>query len=152
MTGCLIVLAMTLIGCPPTVDTPEPPAGAAYFADPQQAVTKITELLRAEDYRALAAYYDLSGTEVKRADLVSGEFFIRKQRPPSAHPAGFWRYKHPFAPGYKYSAHTPVDSPGVYTVEVTITIDQGAGQPPQRGFDRFLMRKSERGWQVLPVK
>lgn len=126
--------------------------GAAYFDSPQQSVRVITELLRKEDFKSLARYYDLSGTDIERADLEAGGFFIRRDRPGSAHPAGFWRYKHPFAPGFEYSSHQPSDQPGVYVVELSIEIDQGAGAPPQRGLDHFYMRKTEKGWQVLPRK
>ena len=45
-------------------------------------------------------------------------------------------------------------SPGpgedVYTIDVMIVIDQGAGSPSQVGYDFFYMTKSTNGWQLLP--
>jgi len=124
---------------------------AAYFQSPKQAVTVITKLLEAKDWGALAKYYDLSGSGIDRATLESGEFFWRKERPAAAHPGGFWRYKHPFAPGFRYDDERPTDEAGVVVVSVKVEIDQGGG-PPQRGFSRFLMKKHAAGWQVLPGK
>ena len=125
--------------------------GSAYFQSPKQAVSAITVLLEAKDWPVLAKYYDLTGSEIDRAALDSGEFFWRTKRPPAAHPAGFWRYKHPFAPGFKYDDEQATDRPRVVKVAVKIEIDQGGG-PQQRSFSHFLMRKHPQGWQVLPDK
>ena len=77
----------------------------SYFDTPQQAVQVITALLKAQDWVALRRYYDLSDTPIERAQLESAAFFIRKERPLAAHPAGFWRYKQPFAPGFAHASH-----------------------------------------------
>jgi len=122
----------------------------SFFLSPAEAVIIITSLLTKGDFETLSGYYDLSGSEVKRSELVSGDFFIRNTPPEVGHPGGFWKYKHPFAPGFKYTGHHSTDREGVYIVEVGITIDQGKGVPVQRGFSSFYMVKSEKGWQVLP--
>ncbi len=137
----------------------------AYFESPRQAVEEITAMLVARDWPALARYYDLEGSGIDRAQLVSGEFFWRTERPEVSHPA-FWRYKHPFSPGFHYAwsgssdeianimappgADRPEGDPGVVKVVLEVEIEQGAGEPAQRGFSEFRMRKSERGYQILP--
>ena len=106
--------------------------------------------LEQEDWAILARYYDLSGSTVDPADLLSGEFFIRTEPPEVYHPGGFWRYKHPFPPSFDYSFATPSDGSGVVTVQMSIRIDQGAGSPVQEGRQEFRMRESEGGFRVLP--
>ncbi len=120
-----------------------------YFESPQAAVPVITDLLEAENWPTLARYYDLSGSDVDRAELVSGRFLIRTERPEVAHPAGFWRYKHPFAPGFKFSAVHDTGADGVVQVVVMVEIDQGGGMI-QRGLDSFFMRRFAKGYQILP--
>lgn len=124
---------------------------AMYFESPQQAVPAITKMLEAKDWPRLAKHYDLSGSNIDRAMLDSGEFFYTDKRPDVAHPAGFWRYKHPFAPPFRYHGVEPTGDPNVTRVNVMVEIDQGGGLV-QRGLDHFLMRKSAKGWQVLPGK
>ncbi len=124
--------------------------GKSYFSSPEQAVDVARQLLLAEDYRALAGYYDLSGSDIERHALECGDFFMRRQRPEVSHPGGFWRYKHPFAPGFELSGVHPIDRAGVYRVIMTITIDQGVGAPLQEGMSCFYMIESSRGWQILP--
>jgi hypothetical protein len=120
-----------------------------YFDDPRTAVTEISRLLRARDWSTLARYYDLEGTDLRRSDLESGAFFYTEQRPELAHPGGFWRYRHPFAPGFEYVSSRELGSGGRIEVTVGIEIDQGGG-PPQRGMRVFRMRRSARGYRVLP--
>ena len=82
--------------------------------------------------------------------MESGDFFIRKERPEFAHPAGFWRYKHPFAPGFIFNRVQATAKDAVYVIEVSISIDQGSGSPEQIGLSYFYMVKSDKGWKVLP--
>jgi hypothetical protein len=121
-----------------------------YFASPEKAVPLITTLLRQEDFRALATYYDLSNSNIPRTHLESGAFFIRAQRPEVAHPAELWRYDHPFPPGSEYSGMRPSGKPSVYIISVEISIDQGAESPRQVGRSFFYMIQSVRGWQICP--
>ena len=107
-------------------------------------------MLRESDFKTLARYYDLTGSDIPISDLESGEFFVRKERPEVAHPAAFWRYKHPFAPGFAYAGMQPGDRDDVYTIRVSISIDQGYGAPEQIGYSQFYMIRSVHGWQVLP--
>jgi hypothetical protein len=130
---------------------PEEPAyEAAFFDSPRQAVDAIRKMLMEEDWASLAGYYDLDGSDVDRKTLISGEFFVRTERPRVSHPAGFWRYKHPFAPGFEYSFDSLTDQAGIVAVRVSISIDQGSGSPTQQGWHEFQMRRSERGFQILP--
>lgn len=123
---------------------------AAFFETPEQAVDSIRGMLRSENWASLARYYDLSGSGIDRDTLDSGEFFIRTERPEVSHPAGFWRYKHPFPPSFEYAFTTPADEAGIFVVRVSISIDQGAGSPAQEGWQDFLMRESGKGFQILP--
>lgn len=121
-----------------------------YFASPEEAVVRITALLRTEDWAMLSRYYDLTGSKVDRREVESGRFFLRTEKPEGAHPAGFWRYKHPFAPGFKFDrVNTTADS-NVIVVVVSVEIDQGGGRK-QRGLSEFRMRKSAKGYQILPL-
>jgi len=122
----------------------------AYFASPKDAVSKIAEMLRQSNFKTLAGYYDLTGSGLLIADLESGDFFVRKERPESAHPAGFWRYKHPFSPGFEYSNMWPAEKQNVHVIQVMTSIDQGSDSPAQVGYSQFYMIQSTHGWQVLP--
>jgi hypothetical protein len=120
------------------------------FNNLRDAIPEIALMLKNENWRDLAAYYDLTESHVERSVLLSGEFFIRKTPPKSAHPGGFWRYRHPFSPEFNFGWVERVEEPGsVVEVFVTIEIDQGGGVI-QRGIDSFLMRKRECGYQILP--
>ncbi len=121
-----------------------------YFSSPAEAIQIITELLEKNNFKILAKYYDLSNSEIKLSELESGDFFIRKERPEIAHPAGFWRYKHPFAPGFTFNSVQTTAKDAIYIVEVSISIDQGSDSPKQIGLSYFYMVKSDKGWKVLP--
>ena len=131
--------------------TIESTEGPIYFSSPQEAVERISAMLRRKDWGKLARYYDLTDTPIDRATLNSGEFFYTDKRPEAAHPAGFWHYKHPFAPGFKFDSVRKLETPGVIEVTVKVEIDQGDGTP-QRGIQTFLMRRSDKGYQVMPHK
>ena len=119
-----------------------------YFESPEKAVKIITRLLQNSDWLTLAKYYDLSEAEIEFEQLSSGEFFINKEKPEVAHPGGFWKFKSPFSPGFKYFSH---ESHGIDSLKVNlqIEIDQGDGMV-QRGYDSFFLKKSDKGYQLLP--
>lgn len=120
----------------------------AYFTDPKSAVDEIARLMRAKSWTELARYYDLSGTEISIEELNSGRFFVRDKPPAVGHPGGFNRYIQPFAPSFSYFSHQTIGD-GMVEVTVDIEIDQGGGMI-QRGLESFRMRKSEKGYQLLP--
>ncbi len=120
-----------------------------YFPSPETAVECISSLLKDKDWPELARYYDLGGSGIDHVALRSGNFFYNDEQQLPGHPAGLDRYRHPFAPGYRFIASRPSGEPDVIEVTVAISIDQGAG-PPQRGLRRFLMRSSGQGYQLLP--
>lgn len=128
----------------------EPRRGRSYFTSPEHAAELSRRLLLAEDYRTLADYYDLSGTDIDRADLERGEYFVRRQKPEVVHPGGFWRTRHPFPPSFELRSVQPTNRAGVHRVVMTITIDQGDDAPPQQGMASFHMIELESGWQILP--
>jgi hypothetical protein len=119
------------------------------FSSPQQAVQHIAELQAKEDWRGLARYYDLSGSDVSAASLESGEYF---RAPAGRAPLGGLGMGHrePFTPGFKFDHTEPTDRADVIRVVVAIEIDQGAGNPKQRGFDHFLLRNVSGGYKLLP--
>lgn len=153
IVGVAATVAMAVGGCSSSPASKAEAAagrrGARYFESPQQAVPQIDAMLRQAQWEQLAAFYDLTRATVDRSELTSGRFFEATERPPAAHPAGFWRYRHPFAPGFKFDRVEPTQDPQVSKVIMTVAIDQGDGRV-QRGFSEFLMRRSERGWQILP--
>lgn len=122
---------------------------AMYFKSPEESVEIITKLLRKSDWVELTKYYDIAGSEVKKEEMLSGDYFINTERPEVAHPAGFWRYKHPFSPGFKYFSHKSIEDSKVEVV-VQIEIDQGEGMI-QKGIDTYYLKKCEKGFQLLPI-
>lgn len=147
----LLLIVVPGIGCSkPIVELDADLSDGRYFDSPEQAVTMITKMLRRDDWRALASYYMLEGSTVSRSALVSGDYFIRRDRPEAAHPGGFWRYRHPFPAGFEFGWVKPMNgTDDIIKVNVTIEIDQGGGMM-QRGIDTFLMRKSQYGYKIVP--
>lgn len=142
-------LEYTLTGALAPADVRPADSLPLYFSSPEEAVDRITGLLRREDWPTLARYYDLAGTSIERDELTSGRFFLNRERPPNAHPGLPWKYRHPFTPGFKFSEAVDRAEVFVVTVVVTIEIDQGDGRI-ERGMQEFAMRQSNRGYQILP--
>lgn len=120
------------------------------FASPREAVPRIRQLLRDEDWNALAAYYDLSDSPLHRDDLTSGGFFIAHDTRGLPQPVEVSRYRHPFAPAYRFARVIATADPAIVVVEMTLTIEQGRGMPPQRSLTWFKMKHSSQGWHILP--
>lgn len=139
---------MLLAGCNDQYSSSYEPM---YFASPESAVEEISVMLRNKDWVKLAMYYDLSDSKIDRATLISGQFFYTDERPESAHPAGFWHYKHPFPPAFKYLSASDVTQVGVKQVTVQVEIDQGGGMI-QRGKQTFFMSRTGKGFQILPCQ
>jgi hypothetical protein len=146
-----IILIISLFGCRFMHDNSQKDRSKTfYFSSPAEAIQIISELLEKKNFKTLARYYDLSHSEIKRSELESGNFFIQKDRPEISHPAEFWRYKHPFAPGFKFKSVQAAAIEAIYIVEVAISIDQGSDSPKQIGLSYFYMLKSDKGWKILP--
>lgn len=124
---------------------------AKFFTNPFTAVEQIKLMLIEKNWHTLAKYYDLTDSKIDQSQLESGEFFYTEEEPEFAHPAGFWKYKHPFSPAFKFMSFRELDEIGVIEVTVDVEIDQGGGMK-QRGQQTFLMRKSDKGYQLLPPK
>lgn len=148
-TTLLGILTVLLAGCTGSGRKTGDSAPGSAFASPEVAVPAIDEMLRKEDWKGLAAYYDLEGSGVNRRDLESGKFFTRTERPADAHPGIPWKIRHPFPPGYRFQSATPTADASVVEVTVMIEIDQGGG-PKQRGLSSFRMRRSAAGYRILP--
>lgn len=125
-------------------------AQASYFSSPQEAVRITSKLLIEENWKILTSYYYLENSSPKLLDsLKNGSYFIRTKKPEISHPGVSWKYKKPFPPSFSYYTHLPIDKYKV-KVEVQIEIDQGNGMI-QKGKSFFYLRKSERGFQILPI-
>ncbi|MBI1373729.1 MAG: hypothetical protein GC159_13465 [Phycisphaera sp.] len=164
----VVTVAATLAACQSAPSSSSPSGGARsassrtpqrsgppdpatrYFDSPKAAVEQIADMLDRADYATLSAYYDLSGTGIDRATLRSGAFFVDPAAASAPPPANLWRFKQPFSPGFGYAGHRATRTPGVYIVDVSIRIDQGEGQTPRIGYDEFRVRKTDRGWTLLP--
>lgn len=148
----LALLLVAMIGCAGDARGPAASSGGVngplYFESPRAAVPGATPLLTAKDWPTLARYYDISGSRVERSSLENGSFFYSERREGMQHPAGFSRYKHPFAPGFKFLRSEPAGE-GTQKVVVQVEIDEGGGLV-QRGLSAFLMRRNAGGWQFLP--
>ncbi|MBE7494449.1 MAG: hypothetical protein HS117_05860 [Verrucomicrobiaceae bacterium] len=124
--------------------------GPLYFTTPEAAVTEAAKMMRDKAWRVLARYYDLSGTDIPRATLDSGVFFMVKvPDQPLPPPLAELGQREPFVPGFQFINTEPDKEPGVTIVHVGMEIDQGGG-PKQKVRSQFRLRKHEQGWQLLP--
>ena len=148
LTGCDFLVGKDESGAPVGGGTGAG-AGRNYFTSPQDAVPIITRLLTSKDWPTLSQYYDLTGTRIDRMELESGRFFLRTERPAGTHPGIPWEYRHPFPPGYSLDRAVLTDTADVYEVTMQVRIAEGGGMT-QHGVTTFKMRKSDRGYQILP--
>ena len=118
-----------------------------YFDNPKEAVIVTTELLEKRNWSRLARYYDLSGTNIKRNELESGEYFFQSKKQEVNHPGILSRYKRPFAPGFKYDGEYILNG-NTTVVRVRILINQGTML--QEGVQAFGLKKSKAGFQIIP--
>jgi hypothetical protein len=149
MNRSVRIVWLTLICFSACVAQTRQEVGSRYFTSPQESVERISDLVRNKQWTVLSEYYDLAGSNLDRQKLQSEEFFMRTERPANADPAGFWRYRHPFPPGFAYLTERPSNEPNVFIIVVFREIDQGGG-PAQKALAEFQMRKSARGFQILP--
>jgi len=120
-----------------------------YLPGPEASVEIISQLLLSEDWTTLSSYYYLDDNNKGLIDsLLSGDYFIRRERPEAAHPGGFWKYKHPFSPGFKYESYVQI-AEDVVKVNLVIEIDQGDGMI-QVGRESFLLKHFAQGYKILP--
>ncbi len=117
-----------------------------FFKSPEESVEVITKLIQQKKWPELSTYYDLSSSFVDRKQLISGEYFYTTEQPELAHPAGFWRYKHPFPLGYQYKYHIQ-NSDKTVIVYVGVEIDDGMGLV-QISTTTFLLHVSVKGYQL----
>lgn len=117
-----------------------------YFTTPEASVDQITTLLKAKDWSQLARHYDLTGSNLTRADIAREDYFQ-----PKTTGAGMPDFagKKPFPIGFKLIDIEKTSDASVVVVNVGIEIDQGGG-PKQRVRSSFRLRQSAAGWQLLP--
>ena len=120
-----------------------------FFPSPEKSVEIITQLLKSENWSTLSSYYYIiDGNQELIDSLMSGEYFIRREMPEVAHPGGFWKYRHPFPPGFTYSSHEIIKENFIKVILI-IEIDQGEGLT-QVGKASFLLKKFHEGYKILP--
>lgn len=119
--------------------------GPLYFSAPEVVVDETTTMLKAKAWKQLARYYDLTGFQVTRAELESGEYF---NPTPQGNLPSFVG-KRPFPLGFKFSSVEKTSTPDVLRINILLEIDQGGGQI-QRARDAITVRKSEHGYQLRP--
>jgi hypothetical protein len=120
----------------------------ASFPDPRAAVEQIGRMLRDRAWLKLAMYYDLSGTEVDLAKLISGAFFLHAEALRVGHPAVDNRIKEPFSPQFSYHSHRGTAGDEIVVI-VSFSVDEGMGMV-REGLDAFPMRKTENGYRLIP--
>lgn len=122
-------------------------AGPLYFDSPQEAVEMTAGLLRSSDWPTLRRYYDLEGSDVAPETLESGKYFIDCP-PGEAGSNAPCRYLHPFDPRYAFARVNPGSRKGEHEVVVQIEFQEGGMK--LKGYTSFEMRRSRRGWRILP--
>lgn len=120
-----------------------------YFSSPEEAVSIITDLMRKEDWLKLGRYHDYAGTGWRENDLQDSAFYLHEIKPEKTHPAIPWKYKFPFAPGFKLESVEDAPQVGVVRVILRLDIDEGGGMK-QTSLVVLLLRKSEKGYQIIP--
>ena len=136
-----------------------PTSDEYYFESPENAVIVVNQLLEARDWNTLANYYllDESGPELE--ELKSGRFFFTEDSSAPQDPMGFWKYLHPFPPGFTYESHEKLENGNVkLAVAIEILDEPPPGSPPEtpsvmRTMRAFHMRYTAgRGYKLLPDK
>jgi len=149
-----LIAAALFLGCdspPPVVEPTEAPEAGKVFASPEDAVEIAGGFIREHQWEELAAYYDLSDSDLSIEELAEGTFFHASRTEGMEHPSGTSRYRHPFPPGYRLLQTEPTDRDDTTKVILSLEIDQGIGVP-QRALAAFLLRKQAdgSGWKILP--
>ena len=122
----------------------------SYFATPERAVRKITDLLDKEDWSELTQHYDHENSGIKLDRFLSGDFFMEKAASSVGHASGIDPYRHPFAPGFRFQQTAKTTFEDVFEVTVVLEIEQGDGAPSQRTLRHFYLKRYPEGYRVLP--
>jgi hypothetical protein len=130
-----------------------------YFESPEDAVGIVNQLLNKRDWNTLSNYYLLSESGPKLEDLKSGRFFFTKDSSGPQDPMGFWKYLHPFPPGFTIVGYEELEN-GIIRVQVAIEVldEPLPGAPPEtpsvmRTMRAFHLHYTKgRGFKLLPDK
>ena len=148
MQYLMILLLININGCQIQPDKQEHEMQNLYFETPQESVEIITALLKQENWEMLARYYYKENLSPETMDsLFSGSYFMRTEKPETAHPGGYWKYRNPFPPGFKYDSHTE-SGDNITEVLLFIKIDQGNNEI-QKGFTSYRIIKTAKGYQLI---
>lgn len=128
-----------------------------YFESPTYAVIVVNQLLEKRAWSTLAKYYHLDASGPKLEELTSGRFFYTTESSGPQDPMGFWKYRHPFPPGFAYDSHEELNN-DILKVHVAIDVldEPLPGAPPDtpavmrtvRAF--HLHYTAGRGFKLLP--
>ncbi len=118
-----------------------------YFPTPQAAVLGITELLEAEDWETLAAYYDLTASSIDKTTLKNGSYFTADMDHTDTKSASTAQHKRPFAPGSQYWSTKPVGN-DEFEVSLTIEVERKDGTV-QSGLGTLYLKAYPEGYQIL---
>lgn len=118
-----------------------------FFENPQQAIPIISSLMQDQDWKTLASYYDMNDSKYSIQELESGRNFYREEPPNTIDPFGFWKYKHPFPPGFQFNSQRSLGD-NLIEVLVSYKIDQGDGMINEV-HQNFTMKKSNQGYQLI---
>ena len=112
-----------------------PEAAVRYFASPQEAVETSSWLVRNEDWKQLASYYDLTGSNITREQLESGSLFTGSTT-------------QPFPPLLRFDHVEDTATKNVKKVVVVLPGEPTDQTTPRS--DEFYLRKSKLGYRLLP--
>lgn len=127
---------------------PEAEGEAIGFDSPEEAVRRIDQLLREEEWEALARCYDLEGTLLTRGEIGRWEWFAHGGRP-EAFPGPHEPWPHPFPPGSSYLGHEEV-APDRVRVRVRSTwYERGREMEGERVVE-MVRDPDGPGWRLCP--
>ena len=125
----------------------QPGDSMKYFTSPEDAAAVVTQLLIEKDWQTLAHYYFLGDTAIDIRDIAQEKFFVRKSEAESHHPTDDPKIFKPFDPSYAFDhAEEQGDTVTVWMIK---KVDQG-NDLEQIGMQSFLLKRTEKGLQLLP--
>jgi hypothetical protein len=117
----------------------------AYFASPEEAVTKANALIAARDWKHLARYYDFSRSSATRTAILSGSYFNGQLTLP---PEG--AVERPFPAGYRFLYSEPTELDGILRV-VVVGAPPAAANTANAPQASFFVRAEPEGYRIIPA-
>ncbi|TNE42577.1 MAG: hypothetical protein EP347_00780 [Alphaproteobacteria bacterium] len=116
-----------------------------YFSTPESAVRRINTILATLDWRELAQYYELEGSDISKKQLLDGSFFLNDPDRLSD-PRNFL---HPFPPGARFYGSRQLDGSDIFEVDVLWEMDAPWAKG-QKHLTTFHLTRSPEGYRLLP--